>query len=139
MWLHWLRATDYVKRAGAHRFSLDIIAFLRYCRWIVQWTVQTLNRVVDAEIEALPIDMRARLARLSTLIEQVGFEALPANTVKHLDEKLWELRISGRDGISRAIYLTAFGRRMIILRVFVKKTRKTPPHELARQRAKEVR
>jgi phage-related protein len=103
--------------------------------------VQTLNRVVDAEIDALPLDMRARLVRLSTLIEQVGFEALPANSVKHLDEKLWELRISGRDGISRAIYLMASGRRMIILRVFVKKTQKTPPHELelARQRAKEIK
>jgi phage-related protein len=103
--------------------------------------VQTLNRVVDAEIEALPADMRARLARLSALIEQIGFEALPANSVKHLDEKLWELRISGRDGISRAIYLTASGRRMVILRLFVKKTQKTPPYELelSRQRAKEIR
>jgi phage-related protein len=102
---------------------------------------ETLDRVVDAEIGALPLDMRARLARLSALIEQIGFEALPANSVKHLDEKLWELRISGRDGISRAIYLTASGRRMIILRVFVKKTQKTPPHELelARERAKEIR
>jgi phage-related protein len=103
--------------------------------------VQTLNRVVDAEIDALPVDMRARLARLSALIEQVGFEALPANCVKHLGEKLWELRISGRDGISRAIYVTASGRRMVILRMFVKKTQKTPLHEpeLARQRAKEIR
>ena len=103
--------------------------------------MQTLNRIVDAEIDALPRDMRARLVRLSTLIEQIGFEALPANSVKHLDEKLWELRISGRDGISRAIYLTASGRRMVILRVFVKKTQKTLPHELelARQRAKEIR
>jgi phage-related protein len=103
--------------------------------------VQTLNRVVDAEIEGLPADMRARLARLSALIEQIGFEALPTNSVKHLDEKLWELRISGRDGISRAIYLAASGRRMVILRVFVKKTQKTPPYELelSRQRAKEIR
>jgi phage-related protein len=107
----------------------------------VRWTVQTLNRMVDAEIDALPVDMRARLTRLSTLIEQIGFEALPAHTVKHLDEKLWELRINGRDGISRAIYLTASGRRMIILRVFVKKSQKTSPRELelARQRAKEIR
>ena len=107
----------------------------------MRWTIQTLNRVVDDEIDALPADMRARLARLSNLIEQVGFEALPANSVKHLDEKLWELRISGRDGISRAIYVTASGRRMVILRVFVNKTQKTPAHELelARQRAKEIR
>ena len=106
----------------------------------MRWTVETLNAAVDAEIEALPPDMRARLARLSDIIEQIGFEALPAGSVKHLDEKLWELRITGRDGISRAIYITAAGRRVVILRVFVKKTQKTPARELklARQRAKEV-
>jgi phage-related protein len=61
--------------------------------------------------------------------------------VKHLEGKLWELRITGRDGISRAIYVTASGARVVIVRVFVKKTQKTPQRELevARQRAKEVR
>ena len=46
----------------------------------------------------------------------------------------------GRDGISRAIYVTASGRRVVVVRVFIKKTQKTPPRELelARQRAKEV-
>jgi phage-related protein len=85
--------------------------------------------------------MRARLVRLTGLIEQIGFEALPRDSVKHLEAKLWELRVTGRDGISRAIYVTAAGRRMVILRVFVKKTQKTPPRELeiARQRAEEVR
>lgn len=107
----------------------------------MRWTVETLGSAVDAEVEALPADMRARLARLAAVIEQVGFEALPADSVKHLDKKLWELRITGRDGISRAIYVTASGRRMVILRVFSKKTQKTPRHELelARQRAKEVK
>jgi len=105
------------------------------------WTVVTLNTVVDGEIAALPADMRARLVRLSGLIEQIGFEALPRDAVKHLEGRLWELRIAGRDGISRAIYLTASGRRMVILRAFVKKTQKTPARELelARQRAREVR
>lgn len=106
----------------------------------MRWTVETLNALVDAEIDALPDEMRARLARLSELIEQVGFDALPRDSVKHLEGKLWELRIRGRDGISRAIYVTATGRRMIILRVFIKKSQKTPPNELAiaRQRAKDV-
>jgi phage-related protein len=60
--------------------------------------------------------------------------------VKHLEGKLWELRMAGRDGISRAIYVTAAGRRVVVVRVFIKKTQKTPPRELelARQRAKEV-
>lgn len=107
----------------------------------MRWTVETWNAAVDAELDDLPKDMRARLARLIGLIQEVGFEALPRDTVKHLEDKLWELRVTGRDGISRAIYMTATGRRVVILRVFVKKTQKTPPRELAiaRQRAKEVR
>jgi phage-related protein len=82
----------------------------------------------------------ARLTRLTNLIEQIGFEALPRDSVKHLEGRLWELRITGRDGISRAIYVTTAGRRVVILRVFVKKTQKTPARELelARQRARDV-
>jgi phage-related protein len=104
------------------------------------WTVITLNATVDAEIEELPVDMRARFVRLSELIEEHGLDALPRDTVDHLEDKLWELRIRGRSGISRAIYVTAAGQRVVILRVFVKKTQKTPGRELkiARARAKEV-
>jgi hypothetical protein len=39
----------------------------------MRWTVETPNAAVDAEIEALPVDMRARLARLALVIEQAGF------------------------------------------------------------------
>ncbi len=54
---------------------------------------------------------------------------------------MWELRITGRDGIARAVYLTATGRRVVIVRAFVKKTQKTPQRELKlpRNRAKEVK
>lgn len=104
------------------------------------WTVLTLNALVDSEIEALPDDMRARLVRLSELIAQHGLEALPRDSVDHLEDKLWELRIKGKSGISRAIYVTASSQRVVIVRVFVKKTQKTPRKELklARDRAKEV-
>jgi len=105
------------------------------------WTVETLNAAVDAELEALPKDLRARLVRVAMLIEAVGLESLPAETVKHLEGKLWELRVKAASGISRAIYVTASGRRVVIVRVFVKKNQKTPRKELeiARARAKEVR
>lgn len=105
------------------------------------WTVSTLNSTVDAEIEELPADMRARLVRLSGLIEAHGLDALPRDAVDHLEDKLWELRIRGKSGISRALYVTATGRRIVILRVFVKKTQKTPRRELniARERAKDVK
>lgn len=104
------------------------------------WVFQTLNALVDAEVAALPPDMQARFLRFGDVIEQSGLQALPRDSVKHLEDKLWELRITGRDGISRAIYVTAAGRRVIVVRVFIKKTQKTPPRELelARQRAKEV-
>ena len=48
--------------------------------------------------------------------------------------------MKGRDGIARAFYVTRSGRRLIIVRVFTKKTQKTPPREikLALQRAEEV-
>jgi len=106
----------------------------------MRWTFCTLNAVVDAEIEALPADMQARFLRYGELIEQAGFEGLPRDAVRHLEGRLWELRMTGRDGISRAIYVTAAGRRVVVVRVFVKKTQKTPPRELeiARQRAKEI-
>ena len=47
--------------------------------------------------------MRAKLARLLELIEQVGPLDLKEPHVKNLGNKLWELRLSGRDGISRVI------------------------------------
>jgi phage-related protein len=105
------------------------------------WTVGFLNAAVAREVEALPDDMRARLARLIRLIQEFGFRALPYDAVKHLEGPLWELRVTGRDGISRAIYVTATGQRVVIVHAFVKKTQKTPRRELeiARQRAREVR
>ena len=121
-----------------HCRSCAPISFLLYM--LMRWTVAALNAAVAAEIAALPKDMRTRFVRLTGVIEDFGFEALPRESVKHLEDKLWELRVTGRDGISRAIYMTASGRRVVILRVFVKKTQKTPPRELeiARQRAKDV-
>ena len=58
----------------------------------------------------------------------------------NLGDKLWEIRASGRDGISRGIYVAVKDRRIVVLRVFIKKTEKTPSQEidLAKQRAREA-
>lgn len=104
------------------------------------WTVETLDATVDAELAALPADMRARLSRIADLIGLVGLEQVREPHVKHLVGRLWEIRMKGKDGISRALYVTAKGRRVVIVRIFVKKTDKTPRSEieLALKRAKEV-
>jgi phage-related protein len=106
----------------------------------VAWTVEVLNDTVRAEIRELPADLRARFVRLGERIRQAGLVGLSEPHVKHLDGKLWEMRLIGRDGIARALYVTAIGERLVVVRVFIKKTQKTPRAEidLALQRAKEI-
>lgn len=106
----------------------------------MDWNVETLNAEVDAEIAALPEDMQAKIVRIGFLIKAKGLEQVHEPYVKHLQGKLWEMRVKGRSGIARSLYVTATGRRVVILRVFVKKTQKTPRAEirLALERAKEV-
>ena len=99
------------------------------------WTVETVVGV-DAEIETLPVKLRARLVRLLETVENVGLEALREPHVKHLDGKLWELRVMAEGGIARGIYVTAAERRVVVLHVFAKKSRKTPRRALATARGR---
>jgi phage-related protein len=104
------------------------------------WSFAFLNAEVRAELEVLPADMRAGLERIVRLVQAVGLERVHEPYIRHLEGRLWEMRLKGKDGIARAIYLTAIQRRVVVLRVFVKKTQKTPRREieLARKRAQEV-
>jgi len=104
-------------------------------------TVETLNATVDAELAALSADMRAKFERIVMLISQFGLERVREPYIKHLQGPLWEMRMKGRSGISRALYVTATGRRIVLVRVFVKKTQKTPRREidLALRRVQEMK
>ncbi len=104
------------------------------------WTVEPLNDTVRAELESLPDDMLARLRRIIELIQTHGLQRVHGPYIKHLEGRLWEIRLKGKDGIARAIYVTASGERVVVVRAFVKKTQKTPPREirLALQRARDV-
>jgi phage-related protein len=105
------------------------------------WIVMVHSPIVEAELEALPADIRARFGRITALIETQGLARMREPHVKHLEGRLWEMRMIGRDGIAREIYVTASGMRVVVVRAFVKKTQRTPRRELelARQRAREVR
>jgi phage-related protein len=105
-----------------------------------EWSVTLLNQAVVAELEAMSADIRARFSWIATLIETHGLERMREPHVKHLRDRLWEMRMIGRDGIARAIYVTASGQRVVVVHVFAKKSQKTPPRvlRLAEQRAKEV-
>ncbi len=84
--------------------------------------------------------MRARFSRIVELIQEHGLEAMREPHVKHLERTVVGDAHEGKDGISRAIYVTVRGRRVVVVRVFVKKTPKTPRREidLALEQAKEV-
>lgn len=106
----------------------------------MRWTVGFLNETVKAELEVLPKDIIASFLHISNLIEASGVHNVHEPYVKHLEGPLWEMRMKGKDGIARAAYVTAVGRRVVVVRVFPKKTRKTPRREieLALKRAKEL-
>ncbi len=106
----------------------------------MSWVVLFLNRGVRAELERLPDDIQASFLRISRLIESSGLAKVHEPYVKHLEGPLWEMRLKGKDGIARAAYVTASGRRVVVVRVFVKKTEQTPRREieLALRRARDV-
>jgi phage-related protein len=95
---------------------------------------------VAADLSAVPADIRASFKRIVELIGTVGLERVHEPYVKHLDGPVWEMRMKGRDRIARAAYVTATGRRIVIVHVFAKKTQRTPRRDLetALRRAKEV-
>jgi phage-related protein len=74
------------------------------------------------------------------MIEALCLERVGKPHVDHIQGAIWEIRMKGADGIARALYVTAQGKRVVVVRVFVKKTQKTPRQEieLALKRAKDV-
>lgn len=80
------------------------------------------------ELEELPERLKGKTIYLLDRLEREG------NRLKYplsdgLRDGLFELRAGGAD-ISRTIYAFAKSRRIYILRVFLKKTQKTPRREL---------
>jgi phage-related protein len=106
----------------------------------VTWSFVFVNAEAQAELDALPLDVRASFERIVRLVQAFGLERVHEPYIKHIEGPIWEMRLRGRDEIARALYVTATGRRVVILRVFTKKSRKTPRREieLARRRAEEV-
>ena len=76
---------------------------------MVNWRVNVLNQSAVEEIDALPPDMRSKLDHIVRMIEELGLHQVREPYIKALRGKLWEIRIKGRDGIARAIYVTREG------------------------------
>ena len=94
------------------------------------WAIETLNSAVDVEIEDLPDELKPHFSRMMELIVAKGLERTGMPHVRHLRGPIWEIRFHGRASIGRALYSTVTGKRIVILRVFVKKSQQTPSREI---------
>jgi phage-related protein len=107
---------------------------------MAEWIVEVLDDTVAAEIDAWPTELRAALTRIIDRITRAGLDRVGEPHVRHIEGKLWEMRPTGKHMEGRALYVTASGRRVVIVLAFVKKTRKTPGHviKLALERARSI-
>ena len=104
------------------------------------WNVDFLNNAVESEFDQFPADVRAKVVHISKLIAEFGLENIGRPYIKHVQSKIWELRAPGKDTQGRCLYVTATGKRVVILRCFIKKSQKIKQKEIriALERAKEV-
>lgn len=89
------------------------------------WTV-VIHPLAEQELKALAPDLQARFVRIAELLEAFGPQHVGLPHIRPLENKLWEMRMIGRDGIARALYAAVHARRLVVLHVFVKKTQTTP-------------
>jgi len=85
----------------------------------------------EAEIElvALPVAIRAKMTRLLQKLE-ANPRLLREPDTKPLGDGLFEIRTMGTD-IARGLWVYQSGERIFLLRVFIKKSQKTPSSEIA--------
>ena len=103
-----------------------------------KWTVDLVD-AAKKELGNLPGDMQAKFLRIAEMLQEFGPQGVGMPHVRSLGNKLWEMRMTGKDGIARAVYFLATGQSIRVVHIFVKKTRKTPAKaiDLALARMKE--
>lgn len=97
------------------------------------WTVKA-HPLAEIELEALPADLRAHFLHIAELLETFGPQKVGMPHIRHLEGKLWEMRMHGKDGIARAVYAAIQGRTLLVLHAFTKKTQATPRAAIATAR-----
>ena len=90
-----------------------------------QWTV-TLHPLAAHELVTIPADMQARFLHIGEMLVDLGPQRVGLPHIRPLESKLREMRMTGRDGIARAVYAAVQGRTLLVLHVFIKKTQTTP-------------
>ena len=103
------------------------------------WSIEYYSKAVEQAVLRLPSGLLARYLRLTDLMLEFG-PSLGMPHTRAMGGGLFELRVKGQEGIARVFYCIVVQRRMVMLRVFIKKSQKTPKRELetAKRRLQEV-
>jgi phage-related protein len=92
---------------------------------VVYYEADNGEAVVENEMRAFGEKVFARMLRTIDLLEEFGIE-LDGDYVEHIEGKIWQLRV----GKYRVLYFAFRNKQFVLLRVFVKKTKKTPRQEI---------
>jgi phage-related protein len=96
-----------------------------------EWTISYFTSAVEKFVLRLPDDLAAGYARVADMMVKFGANLGLPHT-RALGGGLFELRISGSEGIARVFFCLQIGKRVVLLHGFIKKTQDTPKSELAK-------
>lgn len=104
----------------------------------VPWTFKPFSKPVDRDFQALDTRCQAELLVAFERVKEVGLNFAGSDLVSHIWGKIWEIRAYEAQSKHwiRALYRVLTGRIIEVLRIFAKKTNKTPQTEIevAKQR-----
>ncbi|PSW30855.1 type II toxin-antitoxin system RelE/ParE family toxin [Photobacterium phosphoreum] len=106
---------------------------------MTKWKIELYDGV-EKELTSMPPKLQARMIKLLDLITHHGAN-LGEPYTKAMGSGLFEIRAKSNDGIGRGLFCYLKGTNIVVLHVFVKKSMKTPKHDLdlALNRMKEVK
>ncbi len=105
----------------------------------MNWRITFYNARAKSQALAFPKGILGSFLRSLELLEEFG-PSIGMPHVRPLRKGLFEVRVQGKEGQGRALYCVLPDQELIIVSVFVKKSRKTPLSEirLAQKRMKEI-
>jgi phage-related protein len=65
----------------------------------VTWSFVFVNAEAQAELDALPVDMRASFERIVRLVQAFGLERVHEPYIKHIEGPIWEMRSGEEAGL----------------------------------------
>ena len=95
----------------------------------MKYAIEFFDEDVQQAVLTWPSGINASFTRIALrMVEHGANLGLPYT--KAMGGGLFEIRAKGQEGIGRVFFCTLVGQRIIILHSFIKKTDKTPKHEL---------